>query len=116
MTSATRFAAWALLLAVAVMTVGPITLRPETVVFPVNLERLAAWTCLAALFSIAYPGRAALTAMTLIIAAGLLELAQLSAFGRHAEVLDFLFKSLGILIGVGVVRGIGYFQSRLKRA
>src|SRR4051795_6653285 len=102
MTNAIRLAAWALLLAIAVMTVGPITMRPETVVFPVDFERLAAWTCVAALFSIAYPGRPARTAIALVIAAGLLELAQMTALGRHAQVPDFLFKSLGVLLGVGV--------------
>jgi len=53
MSKAIRFAAWALLVAVAIMTVGPISVRPETPL-PVNFERIAAWICLGAMFSESY--------------------------------------------------------------
>jgi hypothetical protein len=111
MTKVIRLAAWALLVVVAIMTVGPISLRPETS-FPVNFERTAAWICIGAMFSFAYPARAALTAAALVGAAGLLELAQIEALGRHGHVLDFLFKACGALLGVGAVHCIGRLLSR----
>lgn len=111
MTKVIRFAAWALLVAIAIMTVGPISLRPETS-FPVNFERTAAWICIGTMFSFAYPARAALIAIALVGAAGVLELAQIEALGRHGHVLDFLFKACGVLLGVGAVHGIGRLLSR----
>jgi hypothetical protein len=111
MTKAVRLAAWVLLAAVAIMTVGPISLRPETS-FPVNFERTAAWICIGAIFSIAYPARAALTAIALVSAAGVLELAQIGALGRHGHVSDFLFKACGVVLGGGAVHCIRRLLSR----
>jgi hypothetical protein len=111
MSKAIRFAAWALLVAVAIMTVGPISVRPETPL-PVNFERIAAWICLGAMFSIAYQARTALTAIALVSAAGILELAQIEALGRHGHVLDFLFKGCGVVLGVGAVHCIRRLLSR----
>jgi hypothetical protein len=111
MTKAVRLAAWALLAAVAVMTVGPISLRPETS-FPASFERTAAWVCIGAMFAFAHPARGALTVIALVGAAGVLELAQIEALGRHGHVLDFLFKACGVVLGVGAAHCTGRLLSR----
>jgi len=103
-------AAWASLLAIAIVTIGPISVRPATSFSP-DLERVAAWACVAVLFGIAYPTRSILMLLCLVGAAAVLELSQLHALGRHGEVSDFLFKTCGVLLGIGALSGMRALRS-----
>jgi hypothetical protein len=103
-----RIVVWLLLLAIAVMTDGPISLRPETTL-PANVERIAAWAFLGALFAIGYPKPTFSLVLLLVGAAGLLEFAQLRELGRHGQISDFVVKSAGGVLGLGAVRLAQYF-------
>jgi len=105
-----RFAAWALLLALAAMTVGSISQRPVTSL-PANLERFIAWACAGVIFAEAYVDRLLLMLVVLVSAAGLLELAQLEIPLRHGRLSDFLVKAIGSLVGIGSVRAVQYLRS-----
>jgi hypothetical protein len=109
-----RIAAWLLLLAVCLMTLGPVSLRPRLNSFPVDFERLGAWACVGGAFMLAYPGRRLQLLLLLVGAAGLLELAQHLVLGRHGELRHFLFKAAGASLGIVV----GHAANRLlgKRA
>ena len=102
--------AWALLVALAAMTIGPISHRPGTLL-PAGLERLIAWTCAGAVFAKAYAGRSALMLLMLVSAAGLFELAQIESLHRHGRLFDFLVKATGSLVGIGSVRAIQNLRS-----
>ena len=110
MRTAFTIAAWASLLAIAIVTVGPISVRPQTSFSP-DLERIVAWTCVAGLFAIAYRTRTISILICLVGAAAVFELAQLHALGRHGQMTDFLFKASGVLLGMGAVRGMRALRS-----
>ena len=114
MNSILRIAAWSLLLAVCLMTLGPVSLRPRLNSFPVDFERLGAWACVGGAFVLAYPGRRLQLLLLLVGAAGLLELAQHLVLGRHGELRHFLFKAAGATLGIF----IGHAANRVvgKRA
>lgn len=107
---ALRIVAWALLLALAAMTIGPISHRPGTVL-PASLERLIAWACAGAAFAAAYADRRALMFLIIVSAAGVFELAQFEFLHRHGRLSDFFVKAIGGLVGIGSVRAIRYFRS-----
>jgi len=96
-----RASAWGLLLAIAVMTLGPPVVRPELSSSP-DLDRALAWALLGALFVIAYPGRIIVFVAFLILAATVLELLQLEALGRHGRASDLAYKTVGVLFGAAI--------------
>lgn len=108
--TALRIVAWTLLLALAAMTIGPISQRPETLL-PASLERLIAWVCAGAAFATAYTERSALMLLLLVSAAGLFELAQVESLHRHSRLSDFVVKVIGGVVGFGSVRAIQHLRS-----
>jgi hypothetical protein len=106
---ALRIAAWALLVALAAITIGPISQRPASPL-PASLERLIAWVCAGAAFATAYSGRCALM-LLMLVSAGVFELAQTELLHRHSRLSDFFVKAIGGLVGVGSVRAIQYLRS-----
>lgn len=95
-----RLVSWALLASIVVMTLGPISLRPQTHFGPV-FERFAAYALLGGFFAPAYPRwRLWILTAFLIAIAGTLEWGQLFVPGRDAHLSDFLFKALGATIGL----------------
>jgi hypothetical protein len=96
-----RCAAWLALAAVAVVTLSPIGLRPNTAA-PADLERLAAFVVLGLAFVLAYPRRWVITVSLLLAAAGLLEIAQHLVPGRHGMPHDFALKAAGAGFGAGL--------------
>jgi VanZ family protein len=97
-----RTAAWLSLLAIFVMTVGPIGLRPISPA-PVQIERFTAFLLVGGLFGAGYPKRLVLMVAIVILAAGLLELAQHLVPNRHGLLADFVAKAAGGALGVLVV-------------
>lgn len=103
-----RFLAWASIVAIFIMTDGPIAFRPS-LGLSANAERFLAFAAVGALFALAYPRRLPTILALLIGAAGVFELLQLHAFGRHRNVVDFIFKATGAVAGVA---GIWAFSFR----
>ncbi|MBC2886804.1 VanZ family protein [Ochrobactrum sp. CM-21-5] len=104
-----RIAAWLVLVMILIVTVSPIHFRPITGE-PANLERFVAFFLVGTLFALAYPRHWLSVLLLTIGCAGLFELLQRLAPGRHGEVADFVFKAAGAIIGIGV----GYGLSRIR--
>lgn len=93
-----KISAWLSLLAVALATLGPMTLRPETVAGP-TFERLAAFAVVGFLFAAAYPRQFWLVMVMVVTVAIALESLQTIIPGRHGEASDLIIKISGGLIG-----------------
>jgi hypothetical protein len=93
--------AWALLLAIAFVTLSPIWLRPESGL-PPSVERFGAFLLLSFVFTLAYPRR--LLRVVLIVAAAAigLEALQLLIPTRDARLIDMAVKLLGGGLGTGL--------------
>jgi hypothetical protein len=96
-----RIAAWGAIVALFVVTDGPIALRPITSL-PVNVERFLALAFVGGLFALAYPRRLPLVLVGIVAAIGLLEWMQVASFGRHARWADFSVKAVGASFGLAV--------------
>jgi hypothetical protein len=107
-----RLAAWLALLAVALVTLGPISVRPVVVAQSAQIERLAAFAVLGALFGFAYPGRWRTVLLLVIAAAISLEALQVLMPGRHGRVADLGAKVLGGLGGVAIGQGLAALLPR----
>lgn len=109
-----QFVSWALLAAIAVMTLGPIGLRPQTHFSP-DLERLAAYVVLGMSFALCYPQRRLWQLGAFLIATALvLETGQSLVPGRDPHLSDFLFKAGGAVIGLVSLR-VAYLAVLLGR-
>lgn len=110
-----QLVSWALLAAIAVMTLGPIGLRPETQFSP-NLERLAAYVVLGMSFALSYPRRRLwLLGAFLVATAAVLEVGQSLVPSRDPHLSDFLFKAVGAVIGLVALR-VAYLAASLRRS
>jgi VanZ family protein len=98
------FVAWSLALAVVVMTLGPVGLRPQF--GHPSMERFAAYISLGAAFSVAYPRHRLWVALAVVCGALGLEFGQLMVPGRDARVADAMVKAFGAVSGVLFVTGI----------
>ena len=98
-----RLAAWSLALAIVVMTLGPVGLRPQ--LGHPSMERFAAYLLLGGAFSIAYPRHRAWVALAVVAGALGLEVGQLVVPGRDARVPDAMVKAVGAVCGVLFVIG-----------
>jgi len=98
-----RATSWVIFIAIVVMTLGPVSVRPHTAA-SANLDRLIAYVVLGLCFALAYPRRVYLVSVVLVVAAGGLEFAQNLVPGRDGRLDDFLFKAAGVIIGLVVAR------------
>lgn len=96
--------AWASILAIVIITDGPIGLRPVTHL-PGSVERFFALLTVATLFTLAYPNRISLVGLSLVLAVFVIEFAQVASLGRHARLRDAGVKVLGVFAGLT----LGYF-------
>lgn len=103
-----RLAAWALLAAIMVVTIGPIGLRPVTGA-PVQLERVGAFLIVGLLFALAYPKHIGWAVIVLVFATVGLEVLQNLRPDRHGRETDALVKFAGAAIGLC----IGWLMTRL---
>ena len=97
-----RIAAWLLLLAIAVLSLVPPWLRPETGA-PHDFEHFAIFASTGFAFGLAYGRRHALVASALVVFTGAIELAQLFVPGRHARLSDFIVDLVAVCIGLVAV-------------
>ena len=102
-------AAWALLAFIAFATLSPIQGRP-TLPTSSNLEHLAAFAVLGALFCLTYPRHTILAAIIVLGSAVLLESLQLLTPDRHARLLDAAEKMVGGGLGIAAGRVILHFK------
>jgi hypothetical protein len=96
-----RWFAWLLLIAVAIITLVPIGLRPVSGA-PVSLERFAAFAAVGAAFCLGYPKHRLQMLVLLIGIVGFLEVAQNYFPSRHGRLPDGLVKASGALLGGAV--------------
>ena len=96
--------AWTLVVAIAVVTLGPVGLRPRF--GHPQLERYLAYVALGAAFSAAYPRHRGWVALAVICGAFGLEAGQLLVPGRDARVPDAVAKAFGAVSGVLFVIGV----------
>ncbi|MBJ6131454.1 VanZ family protein [Ochrobactrum sp. Q0168] len=106
-----RIVAWLVLVFILIVTVGPINLRPISGE-PADVERFGAFFVVGTLFALAYPRHWLSVLLLTVGCAGLFELLQRLAPGRHGEIADFLFKAAGAVCGTAA----GYLLSRLVPA
>src|SRR5258705_2597865 len=89
-----RIAAWLLVAAIVVMTLGPPTVRPVSG-FNRSLEHVAGFALLGLAFALAYPSRRGLLGLIGVAVAALMETLQLAVPGRHAYFSDFVVHAPG---------------------
>ena len=94
-----RWAAWLLVLAIAVFTLAPIGLRPISGA-PANLERFAAFTVIGVCFGLGYPKHQLAILLMVIGIVGMLEVAQHLVPSRHGRLPDSIVKAAGALVGL----------------
>jgi hypothetical protein len=93
-----RWMAWLLLVAVALLTLCPIALRPVTGA-SADLERALAFAVIGGAFCLGYPKHRLFVVLFAIGLAGLLEAAQNLVPGRHGQVHDLAVKVLSTVAG-----------------
>jgi drug/metabolite transporter (DMT)-like permease len=108
-----RWLSWMLVLAIAVVTLAPIELRPVTAA-SANWERSAAFMALGALFCLGYPRHRWRIVGLVIALAGLLELLQHMSPSRHGRLPDGLVKAAGALLGVALAVSAERIFGRLR--
>jgi uncharacterized protein YqgC (DUF456 family) len=95
-----RWAAWLLVLAIAVSTLSPIELRPTTDT-PANLERFVAFAVIGVCFGLGYPRHQITILLVVIGLIGVLEVAQDLVPSRHGRLHHGFVKAAGALLGLG---------------
>jgi hypothetical protein len=105
--------AWLLLVALAIVTIGPIGWRPETGLSP-QIERAAALFVIGLVFGLAYPRHVVLVALLLITSTALFEVLQVLEPSRHGRVVDLAVKLVGA--GIGLAVGTGLDRLRIRTA
>ena len=92
-----RIAAWLLLITIAVLSLVPPTLRPETGLRN-NYEHFAIFAAAGAAFGLGYGRRPYSLMVGLVTFAGVIELAQVLVPGRHARLSDFVVDALSMCV------------------
>ena len=110
-----RIAAWVLIVALVVMTLGPPTVRPVTG-FNRSLEHVAAFALLGLAFGLAYPDRRLLLAVIGVAVAALMETLQQMVPGRHAYFNDFVINAAGACAGLVAAVLFDWFGRRTAAA
>ena len=94
-----RIAAWLLTVAIAVLSVVPAWLRPETGA-PHGLEHFAIFFATGVAFGVGYGFKKISVVVGLLLFAGAIEFAQVFVPGRHARLSDFVIDALALCVGV----------------
>lgn len=98
-TKAARAAAWLLVLAAVVLTLGPQQVRPYTGINH-DLEHGLAFALVGLAFGLGYPQGRVLLAVLVVAAVGLMEVLQQWVPGRHAYFSDFVINGSGACAGI----------------
>src|SRR3954447_7020134 len=106
-----RVSAWSCLAVIALVTLGPLGLRPESGFSP-QIERFVAFAVVGALFAAAYPRYILFAAIVVLGAAVMLELLQLLAPSRHGRLFDAGVKVAGGAIGLAAGWIVAWWSAR----
>jgi len=93
-----RVAAWALAGLVTLLSVVPPALRPITDT-PHNIEHFVIFFATGLAFGFGYSRRPVMVGMTLLLFAGIVEVAQIFVPDRHARLSDFVVDALAVCAG-----------------
>jgi len=96
-----QVAAWLLILAIIMLSLGPPSTRPVTGAGH-GLEHLLMFLATGVAFALGYPHRYWLVAIALLAFAAAIEIAQIWVPGRHARMSDFLIDATVSCLGVGL--------------
>jgi VanZ family protein len=100
-----RVIGWIAVTAVVFLTIGPQQFRPTTGV-PHDLEHFLAFSFAGLIFGLGYPGRLITSLPLAIVAAAVLETAQLWVPHRHARFSDFVVNALAACVGLAIAAAI----------
>jgi VanZ family protein len=106
-----RIAGFVILTVIALVTLCPIDLRPET--GHATLERMAAFLLLGLALGMGFPRRAFSSSVFVIAVAVLLEALQTIDPGRHARFMDMAVKAAAGVAGVAVAWLVTKLRDRL---
>lgn len=111
-----RWIALALALAIAVVTLGPISARPVTGASP-DLERVFAFALLGGAIALGYSRHRDLVIAVLLAVAlvAFLEMGQNFVPNRHGLMHDFMVKSLAVIAGAVAVWILSSASAKLRR-
>jgi VanZ family protein len=107
-----RIAAWSLATAIAVLSVVPPNLRPETGA-PHDVEHFLIYSATGLAFGLGYDRKHGLLAILLLIFAGSIEIAQLFVPGRHARLSDFIVDAFAMCVGLMIVSLISRIRAQI---
>ena len=105
-----EFLAWLSALVLALASLVPGQFRP-TVGIDGGWEHALAYATASAMFTLAYSAQWVRVPLGLGACAGILEILQLFAIGRHAQFADFLASCLGIIAGSLLAQLLRWFMS-----
>ena len=109
-----RMIAWLLMTIVILVSISPVSSRPITG-WSHSAEHLAAFSMIGLTFAIGNPGQTvASKCAQLVVFAGVAEVVQLFASGRHARVSDFLIDGVGVCAGVIIADAVRLFASKMR--
>ena len=94
-----RALAWSVLVALTVMTLGPLRLRPR-LSFDAATDRVLGYGAFGYALTLAYPRHPRVIAALVLLSAAGLEVAQALSPGRHPRLQDAAAKSFGGMIGI----------------
>ena len=106
-----RIVAWALLIALIVVTIGPIDVRPVTPL-PTQVERALALAIVGFAFALAYPRHLVMISIVVLGATILLEVLQLITPSRHGRVVDAAVKLVGGSFGIACGHALNRIRHR----
>jgi len=97
--AAARTLAWALAMAIVILSLVPPALRPETGM-PQSLEHIIIYAAPGFAFGLGYTRRHHLLAILLVLFSICIEIAQLFVPGRHARASDLIIDAVAACIGL----------------
>jgi VanZ family protein len=115
MTTIFKMFAWLLAAAVSFATLGPPQFRPHSDLGQ-DGEHALAFVLVGAAFGLAYARNRLLVSAIAVILAGLIEILQLFAPGRHARFEDFVVDALAACAGLAFAAGMDWAMRRLRTA
>jgi VanZ family protein len=115
MTTIFKMLAWLLAAAVTFATLGPPEFRPHSDLGQ-DGEHALAFVLVGVAFGLAYAQNRLLVSAIAVIVAGLIEILQLFAPGRHARFEDFVVDALAACAGLAFAAGMDWTMRRLRTA
>jgi VanZ family protein len=101
-----RIIPWLLVLAVAILSLVPRSIRPVTHI-PHSVEHIAIFLAAGLAFGLVYRRRPWLQLSALLVFTAAVEAAQLLVPGRHGTLRDFALNALGVCAGLVLARLVG---------